>query len=226
MVPLVVLSIDVDKSHVVGNIMVPGIVWAVLVLTTALLRANDGAADRQSRGVLAVFAAAAMITGLAVQLSQYSRHSPMTKERGEVEKVLALYDAIATKAQEMNLPAPAIATDCTADYLTAKILTVLTYERHGRLLRGGEVLARLNRYPVDEVYPRIEHSDFVILTHRDGSAGAFNSFPFNIQMQQWHEQLLRWCRQHTTELMHVHIFDRDVTVFLRDGQPASTRARR
>ena len=220
-VPLVVLSIDVDKSHVVGSIMVPGIVWAVLVLTTALSRAGNAAADRQSRLVLAAFAAAAMAAGLAAQFSQYSRHSPMTKERANVENVLALYEAIASKAQEMNLPAPTIATDCTADYLTAKILTVMTYERHGRLLSAAEVLARLDRYPVDEIHRRIEHGDFVILTEGHESAGAFSAFPFNVQMRQLHEPLLRWCRQHMTELMHLRIFDRDVLVFVRDGHSTS-----
>ena len=219
LVPLVILTIDVDKTHVVGNILVPPLVWAIVLIVLWLLR-PERLACAHSRPVQIV-AGVALLLGLGIHVAKYTRHERPTARRAQVAALLAMYDEIADECRKRGWNEPRIATDCTADYLRAQVLTVLTYERHGRLLAPVETLTRLDRYPTQEVWPRLAQSDFVILTERTDRRRELR-YPFNIQMEQLHGQLLVRCRQSMNDVVHLRALGRDLTVFVRrdDGAEA------
>lgn len=218
-VPGVILTNDTAKSPIVGGIMVAPLVWLAVFILLDLFDAHAWHTDTRGRrgGLLAVAASLAMFVGVGLQFSQYSRRTLLGTYRPEVERLDAIYDRMARDCQLMGWTSPAVASDGNVDYLYHKILTILAYERHGILLNTGQSLGRLERYDAKELYDRLALSDFAMITKNTGPALPFE-YPFDHQMEEWHGDILKWCRQNMVELEHDDLglpFERDVTLFIR-----------
>lgn len=216
-VPMAVLTADTAKAAQVAGIMVAPAVWLVVLAAVWLLGAMRGR-QKNAPGpwVLCAVAIVATAAGLWTQFTQYTRRTFMSQDRGEVEKLIGMYDLMADNCCELKRSAPSIACDCNDDYLYPKNLTILAYERHQMLLTVGMTTGGLNAYPPDELFRRLHLSDFVVLTRRTGPSPPYQ-YPFDLQMERLHGQLMDWCRRNMIELEQFHVFDRDVTLFMRAG---------
>ena len=214
LVPLAVLERDQAKSPVVANVAVVPLVWAMLLAAIALARGRRGF-DWLGRWGLIAAAAVALWSAGGTQFGHYTRRTTMSLNRAGIERLLAMYDQMADECQAMGWATPAVATDCiAADYLAHKNLSVLAYERHGYVIDAGQSLGQLQEYPVPELFERLKRSDFVVLSGRTGPPPYFE-YPFDRQMREMHPQLVEWCEQNMVALQSVHVFDRDVTLYMR-----------
>jgi hypothetical protein len=217
-IPGLILTNDTAKSPIVGGIMVAPLVWLVILVALDGFRAiGRGGMTRWSRGGLMVTATGVMLFGIAAQFSQYSRRTVLGTYRPEVEKLDAMYDRMARECQLLGWTSPAVAIDGNIDYLYHKILTILAYERDGILLNTGEALGRLQRYDAKELYDRLALSDFAMITKNTGATPPFE-YPFDHQMEEWHGDVMKWCRQNMVELEYDELgmpFDREITLFIR-----------
>lgn len=217
-VPMTVLTADTAKAAQVAGIMVAPAVWLVVLATLWLVGAMRGRRkNAPGRWVLRAVAIFAIAAGLWTQFTQYMRPTFMSQDRSEVEKLIGMYDLMADKCRELDWKTPGIACDCNADYLYQKNLTILAYERHQMLLTAGMTIGGLNAYPLDDLFTRLHLSDFVVLTRRTGPSPPYQ-YPFDLQMERLHGQLMDWCRRNMIELEQFHVFDRDVTLFVRAGE--------
>ena len=216
LVPLAILTADTAKASQVAGIMVAPLIWLVVLASAWMLGARrDQPMIPLARRSLAALAAIAMAAGLWTQFTQYARRTVISENRPQVQKLIDMYDRMAEACRELGWTSPAIACDCTTDYLYHKGLTILGYERHGMLLRtGASVGERLQAYSRDELFERMRQSDFALMTRRTGPPPPYE-YPFDVQMEQLHPQLLDWCRNNMIELEQFHVFDRDVTLFIR-----------
>jgi hypothetical protein len=137
----------------------------------------------------------------------------MFTHRAEVEKLLTAYADMARLCRQNAWSSPAIAVDCNVDFLAPKILEVIEYEHHHRLINVRETLTSLNECPPDEVYSTLAQTDFVLLSKRTGPRHP--RFPFDRQMEAMHPELLKWCAAHCTELTRLKVFDREIVVYVR-----------
>ena len=215
MVPLAVLTADTAKGQQVAGIMVAPILWLVILAVVMLLEAYRGEPmPAAARYLLHVLATVAMLAGLWVQFTQYTRRTIVSQNPRDVADLVGMYDRMFDDCQAMGWTSPAIAVDCTSDFLYHKNLTILGYERHGVLLSAGGSIGQLQAYPVAELFERMRRSDFAVITRLAGPAPEYQ-FPFDLQLQELHPQILAWCRQNMTELRRLHVFDRDIDVFIR-----------
>jgi hypothetical protein len=208
-VPLALLTFDHDKSDVVGGMMVPPILWAVLLITNRLMQPPT----QTGKHFMTAIACFALAFGVARQPRLYERVQRTYQDRQNLEAVNEFYDRMAALCRQRNWCSPRIATDCHADYLAPANLSVLAFERLGLSIDGHESLARLECYPdVDAIFDRLRDSDLVVLTE---APPLGNLYPFDAQMAQLHPRILAWRQSHFRLVDRRRIFDRDVLLFAR-----------
>ena len=96
-VPLVLLTCDESKSSVVGDVLVGPTVLILVIAITALTGALRGLRPSWvvRYGLLAIGLFAVWQGGRFAQ-AQYDRHTFASQDRVEVEKILRLFDRMAT----------------------------------------------------------------------------------------------------------------------------------
>jgi hypothetical protein len=146
--------------------------------------------------------------------------------RAEVEGLLSVYEQMARLCRENGWQSPGVAVDCNVDFMAPTILEVTEYERNHRVINVRETLTRLGECRPEEVFSALEQSDFVMLSKKIGARGRKSRFPFDRQMEAMRPELIRWCEGHCQELTRVTVFDREVVVYVVQGEmirPPSNR---
>jgi hypothetical protein len=216
LVPLTVLTLNVSKSPVVGNILVPGLLWLVLISVVVFSR-GAGTTHPLVNRVLAGLAALLLCAGIYNQVNMLSRHGLLTGRRAEVEQLLRFYDTIGQYSREFGWDTPRISVDTVADYLYPTALRPLFYERQGVLLspriRLGTVGPGVPGVTEAEALALLQDSDFVILTNT--AAPRASIYPFEQSMEALRPKLLAFSEQAFIPLQRLHVFDRDVTLYIR-----------
>jgi hypothetical protein len=218
LVPLAILTLDVAKSPVVGNILVPALLWLVLLSTLAFSRAQriPGAAPVMIRA-LEVLAALALCSGMYTQLNMLSRRSDLSRQRPDVEQVVQLYDLIGQYSRELGWTAPRISADTIADYLYPTLMRPLLYERQGVLLdpqtKLGAIKLGLPAVDEAEAIALLQASDFAIITR--SAPDTQSLYPFDRSTQALRPKLIAFCDQAFVPLREFHVFDRDVVLYMR-----------
>jgi hypothetical protein len=210
LIPLLALTTDHDKSDVVASIMVIPVLLGIFILATHQMAA------RYVRP-LAVFV---LLAGIARQCELYAFVGHPAKDTVSLVATNQLYDDMAAVCRQRAWLRPRFATDCMLDYLAAGDLNVLAYERHRQTIDAYERLSKLDRYEdPQDVFHKLDECEFALITT---SPRHPHEFPFRLQMEEMHPRLLDWCQSHMTLLCQVHLFDRDVIVFVRPPDRRST----
>jgi len=213
--PVAVLTANTAKSPVVGNVVVPALLWLV-VLTVAVW---SGALRRQAlppitSAGLAVVAALAVACGIATQFVWLAQRSDLSRRRADVEQVLQLYDVLIRHSLQRGLDRPVVSADIISDYVNPTIVEPLAYERHGISIRprGGPALGRgVFAMTKDGAVPRLEQSDFFITAGSDTARDT--DFPFDRSMRRLRPELQGVRDRTFVELRRFRIYDRDVTLY-------------
>jgi hypothetical protein len=211
--PYLVLTADVSKSPVVGNIFVPPL-WAMVALGVVYAAGTTDLAVRWSRA--AVRGLALLLLGFAAcyQISSYGRQGSLTARRTQVERVLELQDLVGEKCAEFGLPTPAIGMDRNRDTFYPGVLAVTQWERH-RIS-----IAPRNAYPMGifavseaEVMDGLQSADFVLLTL--SPAVENSAYPFENSMQAMQSKLAEFCDQEMVPLQETSFFGQHVRLYMR-----------
>lgn len=215
-IPLLVLTADVDKSRVVGGIMVPPLVWLVLLPAIGMhARAAADAPPPALKHRLTVLAIVSLAAALGCQISRYMGSERPSRHRADVLRVTALYDRVGELALERGWSRPILATDSHADFLMASAINAMSYERRHVLLNADETLANtLSPLPEARVLEILSQADLVVLTRR--RAGSERQYPFDRQMQAMHPRLLDWCEGHLRRDLCFQTDDRQIRLYVRD----------
>src|SRR5262249_41169327 len=123
LVPLTALTLSVQRSPVVGSILIPAAAWAVtlVVLPPWAAHRAPGSPGRP-RGVLAAVAALALGAGTCTQLASLSGRSPFSLYKADAEQVVGLFDRIAVLCTELAWQSPRIAVDRNYDFAAPGLL--------------------------------------------------------------------------------------------------------
>jgi hypothetical protein len=211
LVPLAVLTWDVDKNAAVGSILVGPLLWLALL---AALRVKIPPGD-SPRGRAAIgMAAASLAVALTMQGLFHRRHSDFTRHRAEVMSVLDLYERIAAISQARHLNSPAVANDSFADFLFPAAINVMTYERHGNLLRAREVLATdvVAKSP-GEIAASFERCDFAVVAPRLTTKSIDTPFERSIEVARARSDA--YCSEELVRVETIRAMEREVTLFSR-----------
>jgi hypothetical protein len=214
-VPYIILTLDVAKSAVVGNIFLPIVLWLLVITVIALTRSASVDSNHlvMKSGMIAL-AALSMGAGMIYQSWQLSRLSALSQHRSDTEQVIQIHDLIFEYSRQHGLTAPRVSNDHIVDYINANVLNVVIYERHGVFLNSAAGIGTSIFAPSDaEVIEQVQQSDFVILSTPQADEQLV--FPFDIAMQALHPNLVALCDQHFEQLRRFQIANRDLVLYAR-----------
>ena len=214
LVPLGALSFHVVKSSVVASILVPALLWLTVFAVVWLTGAFRGRAlpSVMARALTAI-GALALLAGGYHQLDRLRRHEPLAAQRGDVEQLLALYDAIGAQSRARGWSAPRVSTDRLIEFLYPGLVPPVVYERQGQLLRyNGGLGGRIFAVGEAEALRVAEGSDFVVITD-DGP--DLTVYPFERSMRDIRPRLRSLCEQRFVRLGDYRFFGRQATLYVR-----------
>lgn len=215
LLPLAILTSDVSKSPVVAGILVPPLLWLVMLGMVGLTKSSRLSELRPSLEITLSGLAALMIAlGITVQARSYSYSRWMREHRRGVQNIAALSDLIAEKSNARGWHDVQIFNDSFADYLNVQNVEILTYERHGYILKASDELASVLSIPEDRVFELLKASNFAILTRRIYPPPPYD-YPIDLELERLHPQLEAVCRREMTPIAHYRIFDRDIELYMR-----------
>ncbi|HEX5244779.1 MAG TPA: hypothetical protein VFW23_16060, partial [Tepidisphaeraceae bacterium] len=212
LVPWAVLTWDADKNAAVGCILVAPIIWLVILVLQGLF-AIPGTIRKWR--VEHLLAAAALITGMAIQIISYGGHSEFTRSRAQTLRVLDLYDRIDSIAQQRRLDHPFIANNSFADFLFPSAINDSIYERRHHLLGAQESLATdLTSVSPAQTIDDLSHSDFALIAWPRVERSVQS--PFQRSMEAQRTEIDVYCAVHFRKVEEIRANGFDVTLFARN----------
>jgi hypothetical protein len=211
-VPTVVLTIDMHRSPVVAEIMLVPLLWLVLLALTSLVGLPRGERRPLFDYSLSALAGVALLSAGITQLCQYGRHGELTRDRANMDQVLALHDLLGEAVRQRGIHHAVVATTSNADYLTFEATETLVYERHGFYCKFESPLRKLAAVSQDEALACLRGSRFVLLTRPEQGRTPFDKAM--ISLSPW---LRDYCEKNLTHLKTFRIFDSDIAVYVRDS---------
>ncbi len=217
-VPYAILTANVAKSPVVGDILVPPVLFLVLLAAARLSGADveERPAGGQPGGaqVLPSLAAVALLLGGHTQWDQLHVQGPFSETRPEVEQILSLYDTIFERNVRSGWQRPVVSVDRIVDYFAASTMNATIYERHGVLLGarpglGGSIF----EVGIEDALETITRSDFVLISLPMFPEPA--RYSFDLSMARIRPRLLAACGATHELVRSFPIYGRRVLLYAR-----------
>jgi hypothetical protein len=213
--PVIVLTIDIAKSPIVG-----GIVGVPVALFIVALSAPEPSALESSflRTLLAACGILIFARGLSTQFSHACHHLPEYAQREDLKKVADLDKWLVHYASEHDWRNPQISFDVISGWLNSAAITISGFEQSEGLIEfktllGGGIMG-VER---PEALSMLANSDFAILTTTK-KAGVY---PFYEHISQYWNDLKAWADIHMIVARTVP-FDRfTATVYVRPSAKVS-----
>jgi hypothetical protein len=187
--PIVVLTLDIAKSAVVGSI-VGGPAALLVVAITAATAPKPGKLNSARGGKLLVACALVIFAlGLFNQLSHASRHWPAYGQRDDLKRLDQLNKCLIDLAQEYEWSSPLISYDVISGWLNAGSPTINAFEQSRELIQFypmlGNAIMGVDR---EEAISLLKQSDFVILT----TLPKVGTRPFDRRIARYWDDLKAW----------------------------------
>jgi len=213
--PVIVLTIDISKSPVVGGIV--GVPAALLVVA---LSAPDPRALESSfvRKLIAACGIVVFALGLFTQFSHACHHLPEYAQRADLKKVAELDKWLVRYASEHDWRNPRISFDVISGWLNSGAITISGFEQSQELIEFGTLLGGgIMGVERPEALSMLANSDFAILTTIQ-KAGVY---PFYEHISQYWNDLKAWADNHMIVAQTVPLSSFTATVYVRPSAKVS-----
>jgi hypothetical protein len=219
LVPLAVLTAIVSKSPVVGNVLLPSLLWLILLPIARFSAAKPSGAV--PAGLLFGLAVVLVACSIGLSTHEYKSRNGWTARAPECSEVARLYESLAKHAsREGGAKAPSISVDCVRDCLCPLAMTASIYERDRVFLDFKPQLGfGIMAVTEADAYAHVKASDFVVLSDNPSPTTSF--YPFDHSMEQLRPKLRAFCDNNYTLLERVQLLDRKLLLYMRPGADAS-----
>ncbi len=208
LVPYLVLNVGAMKSPVVGDILLPPLIWialAPLIATAGVWREGNWG------GVLRVGAIATLLVGGVAQLNSAASPSLYTSMGEDGPRTMQAIDDLAEACNKKGLASPEVFLDASTHEMNGRVFQVVEFEKRGRWREyrdGTSIFAQ-----DEEFYLRhIERCDLVVL--KGVPPGAFQ-FPSDAVLEKMRPQLQAYCDANMIKIGEYRITGRLVTTYIR-----------
>jgi hypothetical protein len=213
--PVIVLTVDISKSPVVG-----GIVGVPVALLVVALSAPDPGVIESSffRKLIAACGIFIFARGLFTQFGHAWHHLPEYAQREDLKKVAELDKWLVQYASEHDWRTPQISFDIISGLLNSGAISVSGFEQSRELIEfktllGGGIMG-VER---PEALSMLANSDFAILTTIK-KAGVY---PFYEHISQYWNDLKAWADLHMIVARAVPLDRFTATVYVRPSAKVS-----
>ena len=210
--PIVVLTVDISKSYVVGGIVgVPSALLVVAIAARAAPVLRDTERAPMRKFVIAC-SVAIFAMGIWNEITHLTRHLPEYGQRRDLRRLTELDKWLVDYANEHQWRTPAISFDVISGWLNCGTITTTGFEQLGELIEFhtmlGDSIMGVDR---SEALSRLENSDFLILTNLP-KAGVF---PFYASIAQYWNDLKAWADKNMIATRTVLFNEFTATVYVR-----------
>jgi hypothetical protein len=216
-VPWLVLTANTSKSPLVGNLLVPALLWLFLL---PLARSAAWPA-----WLLRGAAAVALSAGLCAQFTGYCQREPRFGTSGEDRRqVMALHDDMAEYARNQGWKTVYVSSDTVIDCLPPHTLGVSAYERQGmRLDVKGQLSTSIFETQEAVAWAMVERSHFVVVC--DGDNLTPPAYPAKECLTRLGPWLRRYCRSRLEVVGTYRLLSRSFTLYARPSLRPATGSR-
>jgi hypothetical protein len=213
--PVIVLTVDISKSPVVG-----GIVGVPVALFVVALSASDPRELESNfrRTLIVACGVVIFVFGLSTQFQHACRHLPEYAQRKNLEKVADLDRWLVRYANDYDWHNPRISFDVISGWFNSRAITVSGYEQSHMLIDFGTLLGGgIMGVERPEALSMLANSDFAILTtiQKEGV------YPFYEHISRYWSDLKAWADLHMIVARTVP-FDRfTATIYVRPSAKVS-----
>jgi hypothetical protein len=213
--PIVVLTVDVSKSPVVGGIVgVPAALLVTVIANVTWPKQNEFSPWLIPK----LFAGSAILIfslGVFNQLNRASRHWPEFDDRVYLTEVADFSEWLLNYAREYHWKNPTISLDLISGRLNYATITAMGFEKTGQFVDfRGLLSTSIFGIPREQALKLLEQSDFVILT----SPPQPGNYPFTQAIAAYWPELKAWAEQHLVIARTQHfdsVFPYTATVYVR-----------
>lgn len=217
-VPLLILTLDVNKSPVVGSIMVMPLLW--LIMGYGLYIDKKLMPTRNNSMILSYLGVLFLTIGLWHQLSNFLQHKSKN-QYANLSAITKMYQDIGDYAVAQNWAEIRLSDDQICDYLTSGGMETVYYETRGKLLpinierMGGAIFA----IKKEEAISSLEKSNVVILNLNDYPGNS--PYPFNQSIRELKPFLAHFAETHFTRLGDYQFMDSTFRVYVESKNKIS-----
>jgi len=210
--PVVVLTVDISKSPVVGGIVGVPSALLVVALVARLTTNSDGLEYLITRKVVLACGVLIFVFGLSNQFRLATRHSPEYSQRRDLERTAELSKWIVNYANEHNWKRPGISTDVISQWLLAYAISASGYEQTRQFIELRQMLGgSLMGVDRPEALSLLAHSDFVILTTQQ----KVGLYPFYENIRKYWNDLKAWADENMYPARTVPFDNFTATIYVR-----------
>ncbi|MBI4964605.1 MAG: hypothetical protein HY913_15105 [Desulfomonile tiedjei] len=223
--PLIVLTLDISKSQVVGGIV--GVPVALIVLLGIL--SIGGGTNSRAKGTLvspracAMLAAVSMAFGSWNYISHLTGHGPFHSRRAEIAQLTKVYDTIGQYVETAGWKhRPLFSVNMISDTMSAPAISVVQFERRGVLIRMTPLLGnRILAVDRDAVFRQLKQTDVLLLGDASKRFGLNEHYPFNHTVTPLSGDIEQWARQELVCLVSTSSVEgRGYRVYVRPSETA------
>lgn len=211
-----VLSYDVAKSPIVGNVFCVPVVLAALLLAKLFQRPVDKSVYRRYGQVAGVVALVVLGAGCLRTYQRYSLHSQLWGEKAAIEQIVRTHLQIGEYTFKMPAGRAVLFLDRNTDYQNAVSIMVSNYERAGRVVGfddpvGGNVM--LSDWAVAREH--LLRSDIALVTEAARAGESNAAYPTTRMFSQHLQEINALANDQMTRTGGFQIGDHKVGVYIR-----------
>ncbi len=218
--PLIVLTLNPTKSHVVGGIVGVPIALVVLLAVSRIgLGTNPGTQGTlMSPCACAILATISMAFGAWNYLSHLTGHGPFFDRRVEIAHLMKIYDTIGRYVETVGWKRkPFISVNLISDAMEGRAISVAQFERRGVLISMerllGDSIFAVDR---DAVFKQLGQTDILVLGDTSKRFGLAEYYPIHYSLTPLSGDIERWARRELVSLVSTpSIEGRGYTVYVR-----------
>jgi len=213
--PAAILTLHPAKASQPLVVLVVPVVWMIVLAWMQLGR-------RAPSRIMGLVAGSAAACGALIFVARQAAEAAPREDLSEFRAINAVADFVYFRSEEAGLTAPRIAVTGVSDALSAGVLGVLGFERHGHPMGYFQAVLPedLEEIPRDTVEADLGASDFVLVITQ-----APALWPFDRQMARMRPENLAWCRDHLAHRGDMEYPDLAVSVFERSNMEAPDQGR-
>lgn len=191
-VPLMVLTIDPSKSHIVSNIVVGPLIWLVILICSQFQLTLP---PKLTISFLSVF----FIIALIFQWNSYNKDKLTTARVAELHVLNKMYMDIGNYSVKAGLDNIVFSHDQPSEFINHGCLKTVYYEQRKKMLNVAGSLLGASLLPItkDQAFDTLKKSNIIVLTIDNYSP---SHFPFSESILRFHSALVNYAEKNFTKM--------------------------
>ena len=206
--PLIILTIDVSKSRVVGSIMVMPILWLIMWCYLYL--------DRQLKdknNVLNIMAFLILIIGFSHQIIKF--HQNNIGEKKGLKTITSMYLDVGDYATKHHWTSINLSVDQVCDYFSGSAIEAVYYEIRGKIIpvkiqQLGRSIFAIEK---NEVVDSLKNSNVIMMNLNEYTNTV--AYPFNITINRYKSLMKKYTASNFHRLGDYQFMNSTYRVFVK-----------